>query len=501
MQSKKKVGRKSKVKLSEILNSVASIQVTGRPEAKEIEKITLDSRDVSQNTLFFAIKGFKTDGHNFILDAINKGAVAIVLEDNTIIPDDVFKVNDVVKILVKDSRKTLSYIAAIFNGNPSERMQIVGITGTKGKTTTAFYIKHLFDTVFGKSGLIGTIANYVGNEKVKSKLTTPQADEINAFLKEMVNEGIKHCAMEVSSHALSLSRVDHIKFAAGIFMNLTSDHMDYHQTKEHYLASKKILFDVLSENAYAIYNADDENSQEMIKDTEAKKLSFGKNENADIRISNIEYDIDGTKFTLSFMGKNYKAETSLAGEFNAYNAAAAFAVGIALDIVPEVIIRAISTTPQVPGRMEVIKKDDKYVVIDYSHTSDSLSQALNALIHIVKGQRQIFTVFGCGGDRDKTKRPVMGGIATDLSDYAILTSDNPRTENPFDIIKDVEAGIKKKNYKVLENREEAIKEAIKSTPKNAVILIAGKGHEDYQEIMGVRSHFSDREMAEKYLNE
>ncbi len=489
------------MKLSELLNHLKVIHVLGKAELKEIENISIDSRNVTIKTLFFAIRGFKIDGHSFIQSAVNNGAVGIVLDRNEVLPDDYFVNNDCVKILVKDSRKALAEASVAFYDEPSCKINMVGVTGTKGKTTTTFFIKHLFDSAFDSSGMLGTIANYVGNEKIKTSLTTPQAHEINMLLKQMVDRGIKNCVMEVSSHALALNRVDFLDFNFAVFMNLTSDHMDYHETKENYLASKKILFDMLSENSCAIYNADDENSSQIIKDTKAKKISFGFSENSDIKIADIDYDIEGTRFRLIYQGESFPINTRLVGQFNAYNSAAAFAVGIFSGIQPSVAAAFLSQAPQVPGRMEIISSGNKKVIIDYSHTSDSLKQALTAINHIVKNERPVITVFGCGGDRDKTKRPIMGNIAVTMSTRAIVTSDNPRTENPGKIIEDILKGITTKNFLVIENREEAIKTAITNSPENAVILIAGKGHENYQEVNGVRTHFDDKEIAWKYLNE
>lgn len=485
--------------LAEILNSVKVLQVTGEPEKKEIEKLSIDSRDVSANTLFFAISGFKMDGHKFVEGAINKGAVAVVLEKNEVLPEEYFTLNGVVKILVEDSRVALAEISVTFYRNPSKRLDLVGVTGTKGKTTTTFCLKHLFESIYGSAGLIGTISNIVGDEVVKSKLTTPQSHEINNLLADMVKKNIKHCAVEVSSHGLALKRVHALSFRVAVFMNLTSDHMDYHETQENYLKSKKILFDMLDDLAFALYDCDDSNGEKIVADTMAKKISFGKGDTADFRISRIEYDITGTRFCVTYKNQEYNFNTKLIGEFNAYNLTAAFASGVLLGAEPNQAASVLNDAPQIPGRMEVINKDEKYVLVDYSHTADSLNQALGALQHIVNGERPIYSVFGCGGDRDKTKRPVMGKIATEMSDYAILTSDNPRTEDPLEIIEDVKKGIKIESYGVNADREEAIKSAVLESPDNAVVLIAGKGHEDYQEVNGVRTHFSDKEIVKKYL--
>jgi UDP-N-acetylmuramoyl-L-alanyl-D-glutamate--2,6-diaminopimelate ligase len=489
------------MKLAELLNRVHAIQVIGNAEQKEITDLSIDSRNVGKNSLFFAIVGFKTDGHKFIQEVINKGAAAIVLQKADVVPDQIFVHSDCIKIVVENSRKSLAEFSNIFYGEPSKKINMIGITGTKGKTTTAFFIKNIFENAGYKTGLIGTIANYIGNKEVKTLLTTPQAHEINALLAQMVDAGCTHCVMEVSSHALSLTRVDYMNFAVGVFTNITSDHMDYHKTFENYLESKKILFDMIPSSGKVIYNIDDANGNTIVSESCAKKLSYGLNEKSDFKLSEIEFDLEGTNFNLQHRKKVYSIKTGLVGHFNAFNATAAFAVAVSLGIDPLKVVEGIKLTPQVPGRFEVLSKKNKKVIVDYSHTSDSLKQALVAIHHIVKTTRPIYTVFGCGGDRDRTKRPVMGEIASSMSNRVYVTSDNPRTEDPYFIIDEVLKGIKTNNYRVVENREEAIRSSIFESEDDAVILIAGKGHENYQEINGVRKHFSDKETAEKFLEE
>ncbi|MHB8929433.1 MAG: UDP-N-acetylmuramoyl-L-alanyl-D-glutamate--2,6-diaminopimelate ligase [Melioribacteraceae bacterium] len=489
------------MKLSELLNNVKVIQVIGNAESKEINSITLDSRKATKNSLFFAIDGEKQDGHKFIPDAINQGASAIVVQNANAVPDQIFSHSGCVKIVVAESRKSLAEFSNIFYGEPSKKIKLIGVTGTKGKTTTAFYVKNVFQNAGYKTGLIGTIANYIGDTEVKTMLTTPQSNEINSLLRQMINEGCTHCVMEVSSHALALNRVDYLNFDAAIFTNITSDHMDYHKTFDHYLSSKKILFDMMPHNGNIIFNADDPSSTTLVKDSPAKKHSYGSHENSEFRIQNLEYSLEGTTFDLSFSKENYQFKTSLVGHFNAFNAASAFATAVVSGIDPKVAVEGINTTPQVPGRFELVSRKNKKVIIDYSHTSDSLKQALTAVHHIVKDERCVYTVFGCGGDRDRTKRPIMGEIAASMSKRVYVTSDNPRTEDPFFIIDEILKGIKTNNYRVIENREEAIRSAILESEDDAVILIAGKGHENYQEINGVRKHFSDKELSQKYLAE
>lgn len=489
------------MELTQLLNSLHVIQVTGEVQRKDVADIVYDSRKIQKNSVFVAIKGYKTDGHKFLQDAINKGAVAVVVEDDNSIPDDLIIHTRIAKILVKDSRIALAELSKGFYKDPSNKLKLVGITGTNGKTTSTFILKNILQCVGHKTGLVGTIANYVGDVKVDSKLTTPESNDLNRFFYDMIETGCSHAIMEVSSHSLFLNRVYGLDFSAAIFSNLTSDHLDFHQTFDEYLNAKKILFDGLGSNSFAIINADDSNSNKLIKDCKAKIVTYGIADNSDYQIKNINYDLNGTDFIISNKNVDYKIHTTLIGTFNAYNAASAFAAANCLGVDANKIVDAIKSSPQVPGRFEVSGKGKKKVIVDYSHTADSLEKALQAVREIVKDKNQVFTVFGCGGDRDKTKRPVMGKVASDLSDKVFVTSDNPRTENPYEIIKDIIKGISKNNYEIEENREEAIKNAIQRSDENAVILIAGKGHENYQEINGVRNHFSDQEIALKYLAE
>lgn len=489
------------MELTELLNSVNVVQVLGEVQRQDVGSIEYDSRKVKKNSVFVAIKGFSTDGHNFVLDAINKGAIAAVIENDKAVPDEIFIHNKAAKILVNNSRIALSELSKGFYKDTSSTLKNIAITGTNGKTTTAFYLKHILENTGNKSGLIGTIANYIGDLKIESKLTTPESNDLNSLLYEMISQGCTHNVMEVSSHSLVLHRVHGLDFRCGIFTNITSEHLDFHSTFENYLNAKKILFDNLSENSFAIINADDPNSTTLTKSSKAKKITYGVSDSADYKIYNIRYDLSGTKFNISSGSDEYSVSTSLIGTFNAYNATAAMAAAHSLGLDADKIVAAIKSAPQVPGRFEVIGSGSKKIIVDYSHTADSLKQALLAVREIVKNNMKVITIFGCGGNRDKTKRPEMGRIASDLSDDIIITSDNPRTEDPFQIINDIKAGIVKNNFKVIENREEAIALTVKSAPENSVILIAGKGHEDYQEINGVRNHFSDQETARKYLNE
>ena len=488
------------MELTELINHINVIQVAGNVQRKDVSGIEHDSRKVKKNSVFVAIKGYKTDGHLFVMDAINKGAVAVVVEEDNNLPDEIFIHADIAKIVVHNSRIALAQLSKGFYKDPTSRLKLIGITGTNGKTTTAFILKNIFETSGIKTGLVGTIANYIGSEKIDSKLTTPESNDLNNFFHQMLINGCSHAVMEVSSHSLLLNRVYGLNFTGAVFTNITSDHLDFHLTFENYLKAKKILFDNLDRDSIAVVNADDKSSRQIVSDSKAKIVSYGQSENSDYVISSIKYDLNGTNFTITTGGTSYHINTILIGEFNAYNSAAAFAVADKFGIPKEKIIEGIKSTPFVPGRFEVIGSDIKKAIVDYSHTADSLEKAIRALRQIIGNDRQLVTVFGCGGDRDKTKRPVMGKIATELSDLVVITSDNPRTENPMQIIDDIKQGVTKNNFIVIENRYEAIKYAIQKSKDNAAILIAGKGHETYQEINGVRNHFSDQETAREFLS-
>ncbi len=489
------------MKLNQLINSIQAVSIAGISELKEISNITNNSAEVNGESIFVAIKGFTTDGRKFISDAISNGAKAVVMEEDNETPDALFTQNDVVKIAVSNSRKTFAELSSALYGNPSKELKLIGITGSNGKTTTAFYVKNILETAGYKTGLLGTISNYVGKEKIESTLTTPESNKINQYMREMVGAGFTHCVMEVSSHALALDRVHGLDFDYAIFTNITSDHLDFHSDFNNYLESKKILFDSIKTNGKIIFNKDDKNWEVLLKDNQHDLYSYGIDKEVDFSIGNVEFDLDGTSFDLTSNNNPNHMNTKLVGRFNSYNAAAASAVGLLEGLNDETVVTGIKTTPQVPGRFEVVGSGLKKVIVDYSHTADSLQKALESIHHIIKSQRRIHTVFGCGGDRDKFKRPIMGRIAGELSDEIYVTSDNPRSEDPLRIIEDIMTGIEGKIAVINPDREEAIKNAICNSEENAVILIAGKGHEDYQIINGVKSHFSDKETAIKYLEE
>lgn len=487
------------MELTKLLNSVRVVSVVGETLRREIGTITSNSRDVKQGTIFVAVKGYQTDGHKYIQQAISAGADAIVLEDETNFPNQMSIRQNVVKIVVKNSRKALAELSNAYYKEPSSKLLVIAVTGTNGKTTTTYFIKSILEAAGHKTGLIGTITNLIGDTVVEATHTTPESNHLYALLARMVNEGCSAVVLEASSHALYLNRLHKLSLNGAVFTNLTSDHLDFHNTTEEYASAKKILFDNLESGSFALVNADDAFSSTMLKDCKAESYSYGITGGAPFQMSDIKVSLQGTSFLLHHKGKEYSLRTSLIGEFNAYNAAAAFSITTLLGVDPEIAMNAIANTPAVPGRFEVIGEGSKKVIVDYSHTADSLEKAIRNLRHIISPTTKLYTVFGCGGNRDTTKRPIMGSIATELSNFAIVTNDNPRNEDPQKIVDDILKGITKENFAVQLDREKAIAQAIEESPEDSVILIAGKGHENYQIIQGVTHHFSDKEMAEKYL--
>lgn len=488
------------MELTQLLNSVHAIQVTGEVQRKDVSGIYYDSRRVKTNSIFVAIKGFNSDGHKFITDAINSGAIAVVIEDNNSIPEHYFHLKKIARILVSNSRIALAEIANAFYKEASAKLFSCAITGTNGKTTTTYLIKNILEKAGKKIGLIGTIANIIGDKIVESTMTTPESSDLHELFFTMVAEHCDSVVMEISSHSLSLERVHGIPFNVAIFSNITSDHLDFHNSFENYLEAKKKLFDGLPSNSFAVVNCDDEHFSDLLKDCKAKIITYGKSEPADFRISNITFNLSGTNFLLKNNGQEYLVRTPLIGEFNAYNAASAFVAAFVSGVSTENILQGIETIPLVPGRFEIVSGKTKKAVIDYSHTADSLEKAIINLRKVMSKENKLITIFGCGGNRDATKRPEMGRIATELSDSVVITNDNPRNENPETIIAEIVKGISKNNYEIILDREEAIKKAIVESNDASVVLIAGKGHENYQIVKGVKHHFSDKQIAEKYLS-
>lgn len=478
---------------SELLNIT---NVRGVPQFDFfIEGLAYDSRKVKENYVFFALKGLKDDGTKYIKSAIDSGAKAIVTDvdlDLNEIPSNV--------LIVKDARKTMALFANVYNQLPSEKLKLIGVTGTNGKTTTTYLIKSFLENSGYKTGLLGTIDYQIGDFKVESKLTTPESVEICSMLGEMVKQGYQYCVMEVSSIALVMNRVYSLNFDSAIFTNLTSEHLDFHHNMENYFEAKKILFDGLSEKSYAITNLDDIYGEKIVSDTKAKKITYALNNDADFRAENPNFDLKGLSFDIK--GEGVKINSNITGKFNIYNMLASIACVKNYDISYDSINDSLKNFEGVKGRFNNIElPNGAYAVIDYSHTSDSLKNAIESAREIVNNENKngrVITIFGCGGNKDTTKRPVMGKFATELSDFSIITSDNPRYERPLDIIKEIRKGAVNKNYEIDENRETAIEKGIRMSKPGDIILICGKGHETYQEINGVKSHFDDKEMVEKY---
>jgi UDP-N-acetylmuramoyl-L-alanyl-D-glutamate--2,6-diaminopimelate ligase len=467
----------------------------------EVKGLSLNSKDVRKGHIFFSIKGNKSNGAIYANDAIKSGAKLIIAECNY--REEYNGINNV--IFVNNVRKCMAEISNAFYSNPSEKLKIIGITGTNGKTTVSYIIKSILEANGYKCGLVGTIDYITGSNKTNARLTTPDSIEMNQMLNEMVNNGMDFCVMEVSSIALVNYRVFTINFDIAIFTNLTSEHMDLHYDMKNYLNAKKILFDSLSLSSLAISNNDDENGILILDSFKGEKKYYSINNSSDYKAEDIKINLNGLNFKVKINNETYAVSSSLTGRFNVYNILASIACCMRYGIEVNLIISAINNFKAAKGRFNrTMLPNGACAIVDYSHTSDSLKNAIAAAIDVrnseeIKGK--IITLFGCGGDKDKTKRPVMGKIATDLSDYVIISSDNPRTEDPFSIIKDIETGIdSNRQYEIEVDRDKAIKRCIEMSRKGDIVLICGKGHETYQEINGVKSHFDDQEVIEKYFN-
>lgn len=463
-------------------------------DSRNIKGICFDSREVEEGFLFVAQKGTIVDGHEFIKKAIDKGAKYIVCEK---IPEQV-KDSNVKFFIVKDSSEALGYIASEFYDNPSRKLKVVGITGTNGKTTTVTLLHNLFMLLGFKTGLVSTIVNKINYKEIKSTHTTPDAIELNKLFSQMVDEGCEYVFMEVSSHSIVQHRISGVYFTGAIFSNITHDHLDFHKTFSEYIKAKKGLFDSLEKQAFALTNLDDQNGEVMLQNTKAKKYSYSLKTMADFHALILENSFEGQLLNID----NIEVWTKLIGRFNAYNILVIYSTAILLGLTKEETLKGISQLNSAEGRFDCIttSKGTK-AIIDYAHTPDALINVINTINEIREGFGKLITVVGCGGDRDKTKRPIMAKIAAENSDTIILTSDNPRTEDPDEILRQMQEGIniitQKKTFTIT-NRHEAIKLACQLAEKDDIILIAGKGHEKYQEINGVRHHFDDKEEVLKY---
>ena len=477
------------MKLSELLKNVKPLSVVGDVET-EIGGVKIDSRQIRPGYLFVAMKGTQVDGHQFIQKAVELGATAVLCEDMPAIPAE-----GVTYVQVASTEDAVGPVATLFHGDPTSHLKLVGVTGTNGKTTIATLLYNMFRKFGHKCGLLSTVCNYIEDEAVPASHTTPDAIELNELLERMMKAGCEYVFMECSSHAIAQKRIGGLRFAGGMFTNLTRDHLDYHKTFENYRDAKKAFFDELPKDAFAITNADDKNGIVMVQNTKAQVKTYSTRTMADFRARIIEchfegmyLEIDGREVGVQFIGK-----------FNVSNLLCVYGAAIMLGKQPEDILVILSTLKSVNGRLDPIRSPEGYTaVVDYAHTPDALENVLNAIHEVLDGKGKVITVCGAGGNRDKGKRPLMAQEAVKQSDRVIITSDNPRFEEPQDIINDMLAGLDQKQMKKvisIADRREAIRTACMMAEKGDVILIAGKGHEDYQEIKGVKHHFDDHEVV------
>lgn len=465
-------------------------------ENPEITGVEMDSRNVKPGFLFICIDGYTVDGHQYVKQAVENGAVAILAQK----PVE----TNVPVAYVKDTLRSMAVVGNMFYQNPTQKLNLVGITGTNGKTTTSFIIEEIVKHNHQKTGVIGTIGMKIGDEVFETKNTTPDSLTLQSMFAKMVEANVDTAVMEVSSHALHLGRVHGCEYDIAVFTNLSQDHLDYHGSMEEYKKAKGLLFSQLGNSfstekgKFAILNGDDEASKEYMTNTQANILTYGLKNDYDLFADEIELTNSGTRFVLHFLHQQYKVEMKLIGTFNVYNVLAAIGAGIALDIKVETILEAIATIEGVPGRFQAVNAGQDFtVIVDYAHTPDSLENVLNTVKQFAKND--VYTVVGCGGDRDRTKRPLMGKIAADLSTQAIFTSDNPRTEDPILILEDMKLGLEHNNITVIEDRKKAITFAIENAKKHDIIVIAGKGHETYQIVGTNVTHFDDVEEAKEAI--
>lgn len=485
--------------LKTLIAAIATRQIAG-PVDREVESIAYDSRRVQKNSLFVALRGKKSDGHQFIDQAIDKGASAIVTEREEKHPR-------VTSVTVENSRTALADLAAAFYDRPVRRLKMAGVTGTNGKTTTTFLIKHICDQAGLRCGLIGTVRYEIGERVLPAVRTTPEALEVQELLAQMLNAGCKTAAMEVSSHALAQERTRGLEWDVAVFTNLTQDHLDFHGTMESYFESKVKLFTGLAEQTVktrnvAVINADDRHGELLLSRLEKKTpvVTYGMGARADFRASNYRMEFGGTSYQLDARGKNYLVRVPLIGRFNVANSMAALAAANSLGVNLREAILSLGKSPQVPGRLEAVPAKRQFqIFVDYAHTDDALLNVLKTLRELAP--RRLIVVFGCGGDRDRQKRPLMARVVDQNADYGIITSDNPRKENPDAIIAEVEKGFRSDRYEKVPDRTEAIARAIALAQPHDIVLIAGKGHEAYQEFSDHTVPFNDVQVARRALDD
>ena len=475
--------------LQDILYKAGIRSVTGRTDV-EVKDVQTDSRKITDGSLFIAIRGVNVDGHQFIEKVVANGAVAVVAEQLPVVLKE-----GVTYVQVENSGIAAGFIAHNFYGQPSEKLKLVGVTGTNGKTTIATLLYKLFTALGYQCGLLSTVQNRVGEKVIEATHTTPDQVSINALLKEMVDTGCTHVFMESSSHAIHQHRIAGLKFAGGIFSNITHDHLDYHKTFDEYIKVKKSFFDTLGVNAFAISNADDKRGVVMLQNSVAHRYLYSLRTMADFKGKILENSLTGLVMTVNDQEVHFR----LIGEFNAYNLLAVYGAAICLGEDKQEVLRCLSILTGAEGRFDyIISKGERVIgIVDYAHTPDALLNVLATIRNLRKGHEQVITVVGCGGDRDKTKRPIMAEVAAEHSDRVILTSDNPRSEDPAQILRDMEAGLntaaKRKTISIAD-RKEAIKTAVSFSKTDDIVLIAGKGHEKYQDIKGVKYPFDDKEI-------
>ena len=481
------------ITLKDILYKVSLEKVVGNT-AVAFRELQFDSRKVGLDDVFIAIKGTQSDGHQFIKKAIDQGALAVVCQQ---MPKEI--INGITYLQVQDTQQALAIMASHFYGNPSAELQLVGVTGTNGKTTIATLLYTLFTSAGYKVGLLSTIKVIIGATEHPATHTTPDSLAINKYLRQMVDGGVAYCFMEVSSHGIDQKRTEGLHFAGGIFTNLSHDHLDYHTSFKQYRDVKKTFFDGLPKTAFALTNVDDKNGPVMLQNTKARKYTYALKTIADYKAQILENQLQGLLLKIN----NQELWVKLIGNFNAYNLLAIYATAEQLGLEELEILQLLSTLESVDGRFQYLVSEGKITaIIDYAHTPDALKNVLETINTIRSGNEQLITVVGCGGDRDVEKRPKMGAIAAQLSTKVIFTSDNPRSENPDTIIQHIEAGVPPQHYKktiAISDRKQAIKTACQMANEHDIILVAGKGHETYQEIQGVRSEFDDRKTISELL--
>ena len=483
------------MKLSELIRNIQYTQIVLPKEEVEITGVNIDSRKVEAGDMFIAVRGTQADGHQFIPAAEEKGAVAIVCET---MPEQLHPEKAYIKIA--NAQSVTGQLATTFYGNPSEKLKLVGVTGTNGKTTIATLLYELFREMGHKCGLLSTVCNYIDGTPYPSTHTTPDAVNLNKLLGQMADEGCEYAFMEVSSHALAQERVGGLRFAGGIFTNLTRDHMDFHETMDNYLKCKKSFFDTLPRDAFAITNMDDKNGPVMVQNTRADIKKYSTRTLCDYKGRIVETHLDG--MILEFNNREFA--TPLTGRFNVSNLLAIYGAAVELGKEPDEVLRVLSTLKPVSGRFETLHSPDgAAAIVDYAHTPDAIKNVLGTVNEVLRGRGNIITVVGAGGNRDKGKRPLMAQEAVKGSNRVIITSDNPRFEEPQEIINDMLAGLsdeQKKNVLSMADRKEAIRTACALAQKGDVVVVAGKGHENYQEIKGVKHHFDDKEVIREIFN-